>query len=112
MGLAGVFLSSAVGRWFDGGGNGKIYGKGMNVVRQISWRFGWMTRARTHSAVSDCVGRTVLFVPDPLKTDPNGNYPFTRLGITHPTPMGTTHLVNRQGRHVLSRHYAWRTAKG
>ena len=22
------------GRWFDGGGNGKIYGKGMNVARQ------------------------------------------------------------------------------
>ena len=48
--------------------NGKIRDKGMNVVRQRLRRLGRTTGARTRSAVSDCVVRTVLFVPDPLKT--------------------------------------------
>ena len=45
------------------------YGKGMSLARQISRRLGRTTGARTRSAVSDCVVRTVLFVPDPLKTE-------------------------------------------
>lgn len=57
----------------------------------------------------------VSFGADPLKTsgpfEASGYYRFARVGITHPTPMGITHLVNRQGRHVLSRHYARRTSE-
>lgn len=51
---------------FDGAENGKTYGKGMNMVMQISRRFGRMTGVRTCSASADCVVRTVLFVPAPL----------------------------------------------
>ena len=58
----------------DGGGNGKIYGKGMNVVRQTLRRFGRVAGARTRSAASDCVVRTVLFVPDPLKVRPSESW--------------------------------------
>ena len=47
--------------------NGKIYGKGMNVVRSISRRFGRTTGARTRSAASDCIVRTVSFGPGPRK---------------------------------------------
>lgn len=35
---------------------------GMNVARQIS-RLGRTTEARTRSALSDCIVRTVLFAP-------------------------------------------------
>ena len=45
----------------------------MNVVRQRLRRLGRTTGARTRSAVSDCVVRTVLFVPDPLKTEHRGD---------------------------------------
>ena len=41
-----------------------------NVARQISRQFGRSTGARTHSAASDCIVRTVSFGADPLKTDP------------------------------------------
>ena len=47
--------------------NGKAYGIEMSASRQISRRFGRPTGARTCSAASDCVVRTVLFGADPLK---------------------------------------------
>ena len=40
----------------------------MNAARQISRRIGRTRGARAHSAFSDCVVRTVLLGPDPLKT--------------------------------------------
>ena len=49
----------------------ECHGKGMSAARQISRRFGRTTGARTRSAVSDCVVRTVLFGSDPLKTSEN-----------------------------------------
>ena len=52
----------------DGGGNGKIRGKGMNVVRQGLRQFGRATGVRTRSAASDCIVRTVSFGADHLKT--------------------------------------------
>ena len=55
------------GRWFDGGENGKIYGKGMKAARKISRRFGWTTGTWTRSASPDCIVRTVSFGPDPIQ---------------------------------------------
>lgn len=75
MGLAGVFLSSAVGRWFDGGGNGKIYGKGMNVVRQGCERLPWVDSLKGvgiilvilgHSAIPDSVYQMIYRFHMPL----------------------------------------------
>lgn len=43
------------------GGKGKIYGKGMNVARQILRRFSRVTGAQTPAASSDCIVRTVSF---------------------------------------------------
>ena len=40
----------------------------MSAARQISRRLGRTTGARTNSALSDCVVRTVLFGSDPLKS--------------------------------------------
>ena len=51
-----------------GGGNGKIYGKGMNAVRQISRRFGRTTGTRTRSAADCSITATLSVVPDPLET--------------------------------------------
>ena len=53
--------SRADGR-LSGGGNGKIYGKGMDAARQRLRRFGRATGARTRSAVADCIVNTVSFV--------------------------------------------------
>ena len=53
---------------FDGGGNGKIYGKGMKAARKISRRFGRTMGVRMRSVSSDCIVRAVLFGFDPLKT--------------------------------------------
>lgn len=53
---------------FDGGGNGRIYGKGMNVARQILRRFNWATEARTHSAAACSITATLSVVPAPLVT--------------------------------------------
>ena len=43
-------------------------GNVMNAAQQISRRFGRTTGARTHSAASDCIVRTVSFGADPLET--------------------------------------------
>ena len=50
----------------SGGENGKIYVKGMNMVRQISRRFGRTTEARTRSAADHSITATISVVPDPL----------------------------------------------
>ena len=51
---------------FDGGGNGKIHGKGMDMSRQISRRFGRTTGTRTRSAAAYSITATLSVVPDPL----------------------------------------------
>ena len=42
-------------------GNVKIHGNGINAVRQISRRFGWVTRTQACAASSGCIVRTVSF---------------------------------------------------
>ena len=54
------------GRWFDGGENGKIYGKGMDMSRQISRRFDRSMGERMRSACS-IVSLGLLFWATPLK---------------------------------------------
>ena len=48
--VIGLFCGwrTLMARWFDGGGNGKIHGKGMSMsaARLKSRRFGWATGKR------------------------------------------------------------------
>lgn len=60
--------------------NGKICGKEMNAARKRLRRLGRATGARTHSAASDCIVRTVSFRPDSLKA----------------ISMGSDHMENRR----------------
>ena len=53
-------------RWFDGGKNGKIYGKGMNAVWQRFQRLGRVVGERKHCAENYSITTTMSMKSAPF----------------------------------------------